>query len=45
MPSLLVFITSGHLSATEEAKQIKNFIAKPYDAAQLARRIKTLLEN
>jgi len=45
MPSLLVFIASGHLSATEEAKQIKNFIAKPYDAAQLARRTKTLLEN
>jgi len=45
LPELIVFISSGHLSGTPEASDVKNFVPKPFDPADVVTLIKSALSE
>ena len=45
LPHLNVFIASGHERGVREAKQLQNFIVKPYEPVEVAKRIKSAFES
>lgn len=45
LPHLRVFIASGHEKGMSEAKQLQDFIGKPYEPTEVAKRIKLAVEE
>jgi CheY-like chemotaxis protein len=45
LPDLHVFIASGHEKGVQEAKRLQNFVVKPYEPTEVAKRIRLDLEE
>jgi two-component system, response regulator PdtaR len=45
LPHLRVFIASGHEKGMSEARRLQNFIVKPYEPSEVAKRIKLEFEG